>query len=49
MIDYSRIPEPVRMDLVAAIAESAKRAFQDPDYQKAYEEWAAERRERKDG
>lgn len=46
MIDYSAIPEDSRMQLVSTLYEYARRAFQNPDYQKAYEEWVKERREK---
>lgn len=46
MIDYQKIPEQTRMDLVSTFYESAKKAFRDPEYQKAYEKWAEERKQK---
>ena len=44
MIDVGAIPVESRMDLVASFYELAKKFYQDPENQKAYEKWAAERR-----
>ena len=44
MVDPKLIPESTWMDLAESLSKAAKRFFQDPENQKAYEKWAAERR-----
>lgn len=44
MIDASLIPEETMMDLAESTLNFARRAFQNPEIQKAYEKWAEERR-----
>ena len=43
-IDASLIPEETMMDLAESTFNFARRAFQNPEIQKAYEKWAEERR-----
>ena len=45
-IDYDCIPESVRQRLLAATYKLAKELFKDPQVQKEYEIWLAERRAR---
>lgn len=49
MVDPKQIPESVLMDLAVVFYNSAKKFFEDPENQKAYEKWAAERREKGNG
>ncbi len=44
MIDASLIPEETMMDLAESTLNFARRAFQNPEIQKAYEKWVEERR-----
>lgn len=44
MIDASLIPEETMMDLAESTFNFARRAFQNPEIQKAYEKWVEERR-----
>ena len=44
MIDASLIPEETMLDLAESTLNFARRAFQNPEIQKAYEKWAEERR-----
>lgn len=44
MIDYDKIPESTRMDLVETFFVKTKKSFRDPEFKAAYEKWAAERR-----
>lgn len=43
-IDYDRVPESVRQRVLAATYKLAKELFKDPQAQKEYEVWLAERR-----
>lgn len=47
MIDPKQIPEKSLMDLTAAFYDALLEFYEDPENQKAYEKWAAERREKK--
>lgn len=47
MLDVSAIPEESIMQMVRTLYRGAKKAFDsDPEYRKAYEKWAAERKEK---
>ena len=45
MINVKEIPEESMMWLVRSLHRGAKRFYQDPENRKAYEKWAAERKE----
>lgn len=47
MIDCKQIPMESLMPLVSVLYSEAKKAMQDPELKKAFEEWAKERREKK--
>lgn len=49
MIDPRLIPESSLMDIDEKLYYAVVKFFENPENQKAYEKWAAERRERKDG
>lgn len=46
MVDVKQIPEETLMDIAAALHGPLLEFYADPENQKAYEKWAAERREK---
>ena len=46
MLNVNEISEESMMWLVRSLHRGAKRFYQDPENQKAYEKWAAERKEK---
>ena len=47
MIDPEMVAEESYMDMCDTLYHSMKKFYQDPENQKAYEQWAKERRETK--
>lgn len=47
MIDLDKVAEESYMDMCDTLYHSMKKFYQDPENQKAYEQWAKERREKK--
>ena len=48
MIDPKQIPESSLIDIAEAFYYAMQKFYAYPENQKAYEKWAAERREKKD-
>lgn len=48
MIDPKQIPEKSLMDIVAATHGALQEFYADPENQRAFEKWKAERRKTKD-
>lgn len=46
MLDCKQIPMESLMPLVEHLFKGTKKAMQDPEFKKAFEEWAKERREK---
>lgn len=48
MIDPKQIPEKSLIEIAAAIHGALQEFYEDPENQKAFEKWKAERSEKKD-